>query len=179
MGLATVYGIVSRARGTVHVESTPGEGATFHVLLPLSTDDRTEAAEAVSAEDEAVRRGSERVLLVEDEDPVRRVARRILESAGYAVLEAPDAEQAMMYVAADEPFDLLLTDVVMPGLSGPELARRVGDRRPDVPVLFVSGYADVELDGADLAGMTTASLAKPFSPAMVLDEVRRLLDGER
>ncbi|MDX1495400.1 MAG: PAS domain S-box protein, partial [Longimicrobiales bacterium] len=148
MGLATVYGVVARAGGSVHVESSPGAGATFRVLLP-----RQERMEAAPSQGPATHgpASGETILLVEDEDAVRKVARRILERTGYRVRAAVDGEQALELVKAGEPFDMLLTDVVMPGMTGPELASEVVRLRPEVPILFVSGYADMSLESEGLA----------------------------
>lgn len=175
MGLATVYGIVTRAEGAVRVESVPDEGSTFHVLLPLSTRPTPEVEEEPPEPSDRVE-GRETVLLVEDDDAVRRVARKVLESEGYRVLEAREPGRALAFVEAEEPFDLLLTDVVMPLMNGRELAARILGDRPELPVLFMSGYSNLQSDDRDLGDANTASLAKPFQPTMLLEEVRRLLD---
>ncbi len=153
LGLATVYGIVRQSGGHIFVASESGRGSTFTIYLP-----RVEApVESVAAAAPAAPgRGSETILLVEDETPVRDLTRRCLEQRGYAVLQAASAEDALDVLARHPGrLDLLLTDVVMPGASGPELARRLTAERPDLHVLFVSGYPD----DSPAAGMLEPGIA--------------------
>ena len=170
LGLATVFGSVSQNGGYVALESEPGEGATFEILLPLV------AAPAASVDAPAAREpvtGSERILLVEDDAVVRRLVGAILTGNGYDVQAASDGAEAWARFA-DRPFDLLLTDLVMPKVSGKELARRLRTARPALPVVFMSGYAyDVaggELDAGD------AFVQKPFSAHELGEIVRATLD---
>jgi len=171
LGLATVYGIIKQTGGDIVCESQPGAGCTFSIFLPVSTKgSRLEAPAArVTAS------GVETVLLVEDQDAVRRLTRRLLESHGFRVFDTADTEIALQ-IAAKSPFDLLLTDVVMPQMSGPELARQIRAFAPDVPVLYMSGFAGhsalEELSGAQL-------LSKPFTPAALVTMVRELLKRPR
>ena len=141
LGLSTVFGIVQQSGGTIWLYSEPGRGSTFKIFLP-----RVAGVAAPSAETDrssSIPRGTETVLLVEDQDEVRRVARTILERFGYRVVEASDAGEALG-LARQEQFaiDLLLTDVVMPGMDGRQLADRVLEARPGLKVLFMSGYTD-------------------------------------
>ncbi|NNF11672.1 MAG: response regulator [Gemmatimonadetes bacterium] len=173
MGLATVYGVVTRAGGCVYVEPAEGRGATFRVLLPFAAASEEEDLVVPKL---GVQGGGETLLLVEDDDAVRRVARRILENAGYRVVEAANGMEAMYVVRSGVAFDLLLTDVVMPGMGGVELAEEIVRDQPRLPVLFVSGYAKVALQSDALKSAHTDSLAKPFTPATLVERVQGLLE---
>jgi len=172
LGLATVYGIVKQNGGHIGVETAVGVGTTFTILIPAS--DTGESAAAHLPGGQVAPRGAETVLLVEDENAVRAVGRLALESQGYAVLEARDGEEALATLAAHPgPVHLLVTDVVMPGLSGPDLARAVRVRDPMCPVVFVTGYAPEPLDTA--LSERSELLAKPFSvDAVPLTKTRGL-----
>jgi len=175
LGLATVYGIVTQSGGDIRVESAPGKGATFRILLPrveAPTDATPQAAPT------PLPRGTETLLLVEDEDAVRRLAVIALSRLGYTVLEAPDADTAMgIFEGYVGPLDLLVTDVIMPGLSGPRLAERLRAARPELRVLYLSGYAQEELDFASGLGPDTAFLAKPYTGAILARKIREVLDA--
>ena len=150
LGLATVYGIVKQSGGHVAVRSAPGEGTAFDVLLPLVCD----PPDAVASMPSVARPvGNETILLVEDEAPLRRLIREVLTSSGYAVLEACDGDEALRTIARraqdDDPIDLVLSDVVMPGMSGRQLATRVRGKWPAARVLLMSGYDDGRRGGAD------------------------------
>jgi len=176
LGLATVYGIVRQSGGQVFVASEPGRGATFAIYLPRA-EAGVETAVAVVAP-AAPGRGSETILLVEDEAPVRDLTRRCLEQRGYSVLQAASAEDALELLAKHSGrLDLLLTDVVMPGASGPELATRLTAERPDLHVLFVSGYPDDSPASAGVLEGGTAFLQKPFTPDTLARKVRAVLDA--
>ena len=173
LGLATAYGIVQRAGGKIELESTPGVGTAVHVQVPARVE---EAPAAAPPARDGPRGGGETILLVEDEDAVRRLTRRILESAGYVVLDAdgPDAAVEVWGHRGDE-VHLLLTDVVMPGRSGVGLWQELAADRPDLEVVYMSGYAgDVltDKDGGDVPGTL---LEKPFSSAELLRVVRSAL----
>ncbi len=177
LGLATVYGIVKQWGGFIHVESSPGAGSLFEVGFP-----RTQASPA-SAEPlpgPARAGGTETVLLVEDEPAVRRVAARVLRLGGYRVLVAEGGPAALRLLAEESrPVDLLVTDVVMPGMSGRVLAEQVRSRSGATRVLFVSGYAlDLVGDGGALDGGDEL-LEKPFTTEALLARVRALLDARR
>jgi two-component system cell cycle sensor histidine kinase/response regulator CckA len=175
LGLATVYGIVSQSGGRIFVSSKPGRGATFSVYLP-----RVELSAAAAAEpaEREVRPGSETILLVEDEEALRNLTRRCLEANGYTVLPAADAEAALD-LASRHPgrLHLLVTDVIMPGASGPELSRQLLARRPDVRVLFVSGYTDAAIASHGVLENGAAFLQKPFTPDTLARKVRDVLDA--
>ncbi len=174
LGLATVYGIVSQSGGHIFVASEPGRGSTFAIYLPR-VEELASAAGAAAAP-AAVRRGSETILLVEDEDAVRGLTLRGLQSSGYTVLQASSAEEALPIAARHAGrLDLLLTDVIMPGASGPELARRLLEKRPGTRVLYVSGYTDASMasQGADDGAFF---LQKPFTPETLARKVREILD---
>ena len=174
LGLSTVYGIVKQSDGYVWAYSEPGQGTTFRVYLPLTT----ETADAVPEAAAAVPRASgEVVLLVEDEDSVREVAARALTEAGYRVLQAPSGARALELLAgAEDRITLLLTDVVMPGIGGRELAARVAALRPGVSVLFTSGYTDGEILRRGLLDPGAAFLAKPFTTDALVRAVRQRLE---
>jgi two-component system, cell cycle sensor histidine kinase and response regulator CckA len=177
LGLSTVFGIVQQSGGHLWVCSEPGRGATFKVYLPRVEE---MAEELRPRRDAATLRGSETILLVEDEQQVRDVARGILRRHGYTVIEARDAADALLLCGRHAgPIHLLLTDVVMPGISGPELAKRVVHERPEMKVLCMSGYTD---DAAVRNGVMKAALAylqKPLTVEALTRKVRDVLDSTR
>ena len=175
LGLATVYGIVSQSGGHIFVTSEPGRGSTFAIYLPR-VEELASATDAPAAP-AAVRQGSETILLVEDEEAVRGLTRRCLESSGYTVLQASNAEEALPIAASHAGrLDLLLTDVIMPGASGPELALRVLELRPGTRVLYVSGYTDLSMASQGVLDDGAFFLQKPFTPQTLARKVREVLD---
>jgi len=176
LGLALAYGMMDHAGGVIRVETAPGAGSTFHLFLPKF--ERSVVSQPDAPVDATGLRGTETILLAEDEDSVRAVATATLASRGYNVLAAANGEAALV-LARQYPhrIDLLLTDVVMPGINGRELAETVTRERADVRVLFASGYTD---DASLLHGIRTDELSflqKPFSPVDLVRRVRSLLDS--
>ena len=175
LGLATVYGIVTQAGGHVFIESSPGMGTTITVLLPAGAS--VVAAPIAPPSVPAAGHG-ETLLVVEDEAALRDVAGRILSGAGYHVLAADGGIQALELATLHEgTIDLLVSDVVMPGMLGKELAERLVDIRPDTRVLYMSGYAQPVLASQGTLDPGVALLEKPFTAADLLGAVRRRLDG--
>ncbi len=177
LGLATAYGAVTDAGGSIDIDSTPGEGTTVRICLP-ATADSDDAPPA--AQDTAPAGAGESVLLVEDEDAVRRMVLRQLDSAGYQVREVASPVEALrLFTAAPESFDVLLTDVVMPGMSGTQLASRIRELRPDLPVLFMSGYTTGPAPGGYELPRDGSLLHKPFTRPALLTALRRTLCAGR
>jgi PAS domain S-box-containing protein len=175
LGLPLAYGMIDQAGGEIRVNSTPGQGTTFHLLLPR-LDERPDSF-AIEDEDPELLAGQETVLLTEDEDSVRMVATAALERRGYRVLAAADGESAIAISRAyPGRIDLLVTDVVMPGMNGRQLAEQLERARPGIHVLFVSGYTDdaVLLKGVSLDERTF--LQKPFTSLALARRVRAVLD---
>jgi two-component system cell cycle sensor histidine kinase/response regulator CckA len=174
LGLSTVFGIVQQSGGSIWVDSELGKGATFKVYLPL-VDAPVEVRRSPLAP--TLLRGGETILLVEDEEQVRDVTRGILKRQGYCVIEARNGSEALLACEKHSGgIDLLLTDVVMPKMSGPELARRLATVRPAMKILCMSGYMDdaVLRHGAMAAGI--AFMQKPFTPDMLTTRIRDVLD---
>jgi PAS domain S-box-containing protein len=175
LGLSTVYGIVKQSGGSIFVYSEVDHGTTFKVYLP--EHDAPTTTEPTTVED-AIRRGSETVLLVEDEDVVRSLARQILERAGYSVLEASRGDEALSLCAAyQRPIQLLLTDVVMPETSGKEVAERLRILHPEIKVLFMSGYTDEAIVHHGVLDAKVEFIQKPFTPAALARKVRQVIDS--
>ncbi|MFO0687351.1 MAG: PAS domain-containing protein [Myxococcota bacterium] len=174
LGLASVYGIVSQSRGQIEVESRVGEGSTFTIYLPAAHEVLLESG---PEEPSSVGRGRETVLLVEDSRPVRKLVERTLHRRGYTVLPAESATAALRHCSRhDGPIDLLLTDVVLPRMAGPEIAERARQLRPGIRVLYMSGFTDETLIQHGLASGGLQLLEKPFSSATLLGRVRQILD---
>jgi two-component system cell cycle sensor histidine kinase/response regulator CckA len=177
LGLASVYGIVAQSGGFLDVTSVPDEGTTMAVYLPRVVGERTHQGDPVALAPRAT--GSETILLAEDEDAVRAAARRILAAQGYTVLEAFDGAEALALAAGHVgPIDLLVTDIVMPRKTGPQVAAELVALRPELKVLYVSGYADEAIVPLSLAGPDTAFVQKPFTHDRLAAAVRELLDRE-
>ena len=176
LGLATVYGIVKQSGGFVWVYSEVGHGTSFKIYLPQVA----EAADAHRAQAPAptMSRGTETVLVVEDAPAVRAVTRQVLERQGYTVIEAAGGDAALQLAAAHAgPIHLLLTDVVMPGLSGRQVAERLAIRRPEMRVLYASGYTDDSIVRHGILEEGIAYLQKPFTPESLARKVRTVLDA--
>jgi two-component system cell cycle sensor histidine kinase/response regulator CckA len=175
LGLSTVYGIVKQSGGTIHVESELGRGTSFTLALPAA--EQAAAPEAAPVEEAELPRGSETVLIVEDAEDVRILARRTLEERGYAVLVARNAEEALE-IAKARQIDVLLTDIVMPQTSGPQLVASYTAMREAPLVIYMSGYADDALAHYELDA-AAVFLRKPFTPAVLARTVRGALDTWR
>lgn len=182
LGLSTVYGIVKQSGGFIFADSEPGRGTTFSVYLPVHHVDPAAAGDLANGRGQADAQvqwaGGGRILLVEDEDMVRAVAERALTRAGYTVTTAADGDEGLEIVASGAEFDLVVSDVVMPAMDGPTMAREIRKRAPGMPVLFMSGYAEEQLrkeigiDGAHF-------LPKPFSVQQISDKVGAVLAARR
>jgi CheY-like chemotaxis protein len=174
LGLATVYGIVKQSNGYVWADSEVGVGTTFTICLPTVSAPAT--SDRVTEEDGA--RGWETILVVEDEPSVRDLAARVLDQAGYRTIRASDAEEAFAVVHADpRAVHLVLTDVVMPGLSGRALRERLHAVAPELPVIFMSGYAGDDVFDRGLIDAGEPFIEKPFTPHALTERVRAVLDA--
>jgi PAS domain S-box-containing protein len=176
LGLATVYGIVEQSEGKISVASEPGQGTTFRIYLPR-VEHAVETAPLVAASPESPRGGGT-ILLVEDEDPVRDLVLEILEGEGYTVLAARDPGAALLVAERHRgPIHLLLTDVVMPHMSGRRLAEQLAPLRPEMKVVYISGYADEAIGDHGVVEEGTAFIPKPFTPDGLIAKIRGVLDG--
>jgi CheY-like chemotaxis protein len=178
LGLATVYGIVTQSGGAIAVRSQPGEGSAFTVYLPR-LDAAAEIPPAPATAAGGSRSGQGTILLVEDQETVRGLVSRVLRSAGYSVIQAGNGTQALALADSEgSAIDLLVTDMVMPGMSGRELAARLTARREGLRVLFISGYAPHAIPGEGVPDSGVAFLQKPFSPAQITARVGEILAGK-
>ncbi|MGB8672852.1 MAG: PAS domain S-box protein [Candidatus Acidiferrales bacterium] len=179
LGLATVYGIVKQTGGYVWVYSEPGRGTSFKIYLPRIEDEVPAGVSPSRPEEKALARGTETILLVEDEKGVRDLTREYLQMSGYSVLDAEDGHTALELAALHSgPIDLLMTDVVMPGISGRELSDRVAKIRPGIKVLFMSGYTDQAVVHHGILETNAVLLQKPFTLLALAAKLRELLAVE-
>jgi CheY-like chemotaxis protein len=174
LGLSTVYGIVKQSGGIITVDTAPGQGATFQITLPRLPLPPLAAHGALSRGD-ALPRGSATVLLVEDEEGLRLLAGQTLRSAGYTVLEARDGQEALQIFEKADVIDLVVTDVVMPKMSGRQLAERVAALRPSTRVLYLTGSPEDTVMRHGLQAAGTALLQKPFTSSTLASKVHALL----
>ena len=175
LGLSVVYGSVKQSGGFVRADSEVGSGTVVRVYWPLITTETEQVAELPSSR--AAERGSEMVLVVEDERVVRALMVRGLTSLGYRCLEAGDADEALVVLQLEKQIDLVITDVVMPGISGGELGLIIGERYPTIPVLYTSAFADNEVVRRGLLDAARPFLQKPFGPRDLARKVREVLDS--
>jgi CheY-like chemotaxis protein len=179
LGLATIHGIVEQSGGRIWVESEAGRGTTFHICLPAFEGTLDVADKGPSSWRPLRTKVKLTVLLVEDEAPVRAVARRIVDGAGYEVLEASNGVEALEVSERHEgPIHLLLTDVVMPRMGGRQLAAAVRRTRPETQVLFMSGYTDDPALHEGLLDGDTKFIAKPFTRAALTAKLLEVVGGE-
>ena len=175
LGLSTMFGVVKQSGGSVTLSSEPGRGARFEILLPHTRKEANAVSISKSAPDGA--RGTETILLVEDDAQVRALVRVVLRGQGYDVIDVSNAGEALLVSEQHAgPIHLLLTDVVLPRMSGRQLAERVAPLRPEMRVLYVSGYTDDEVFHRGVHAEGGAFLHKPFTPASIVRKVREVLD---
>ncbi len=185
LGLAVSYGIVKQAGGYIWATSELGQGSTFQILLPRSIEAEMpvageEACACKTAPRESAESGGETILLIEDEPLVRDLALEVLRAKSYQVLTARDGEEALSIARAHpSEIHLTLTDVVLPAMSGKEVARRLREARPGLKVLFMSGYAEEQVVHRGVVEEDVAFLAKPFTPAALTEKVRSVLSEEK
>jgi two-component system cell cycle sensor histidine kinase/response regulator CckA len=178
LGLATVYGIVKQSGGYIWVDSEPDRGTAFAIFLPRTSGTPEPSASTQPAARPT--RGTETILLVEDEDTVRTLSHRALSTLGYSVLAALSGADALGVAERHPgPIDLVLTDVVMPELGGRELVRQLAAVRPGMKVLYISGYSDEAIAQHGVLDPGTAFLQKPFTPDRLASKVREVLDAAK
>jgi signal transduction histidine kinase/CheY-like chemotaxis protein len=179
LGLAIVYGVVQQNQGYLEVQSTPGQGSDFRIYFPVSRH-HTSFVGRPAPVPSPQSKGTETVLVVEDQEGVRSLVRQSLEAEGYHVLVASDGQEALATCnSAMRPIHLLLTDVVMPRMSGPQLAKSIGNLSPATKVLYMSGFADSALSRHGALAEGIDCLMKPFTPEVLVRMVRDVLDGRR
>jgi CheY-like chemotaxis protein len=173
LGLATVYGTIKQSDGQVTVYSQPGCGTIFEIYLPRVKETVTELPR------KGLAKGSETILLVDDEEGVRKLMLAVLQSNGYDVLEANNGAAALaVYEKNAHKIDLVVTDIVMPQMTGIELGNALAERTPGLKILYISGYRDNPLGGAN-GDSPKAFLHKPFTPDVLLSKVREVIDAEK
>jgi two-component system cell cycle sensor histidine kinase/response regulator CckA len=176
LGLSMCYSIIAQAGGSLTVESTLGVGTSFLILLPRTMEAPTSSSETPISEEGA--RGQETILVVEDDNAVKRAAVAALQKSGYTVLTAANGDEARRLIdGSQHAIDMVLSDVVMPQLGGPELARYLANSRPDLRVLFMTGYSDYPVDSSDNRIENHRVIMKPFHPRELLTAIREVLDS--
>ena len=175
LGLSTLFGIVKQSKGHIYVDSEPGKGTTFEIYLPAQVEKAKDIKKAKTPPDRLT--GSETILVVEDDEPLRRLASTILRRYGYQVLEAQDSDEALTVSRGHEgPIDLILTDVVMPGINVREMTEKIRSVRPEVKVLYTSGYTSDIIAHYGVLDPDIAFLEKPITPEKTVRKVREVLD---
>jgi CheY-like chemotaxis protein len=178
LGLSMVYGIIKQSGGEIEIESAPGRGTTFNVYLPRVDTAAPAAERDAGTKLVEVLRGNETVLLVEDEEMVRNLATRVLTANGYFVLSAANGPEALALLARHgKPVDVLVTDVVMPGMSGRDLSKEIAKKNFAHRTLFISGYTDDAIVHHGVLEPGLAFLNKPFTLESLLRKLREVLDG--
>lgn len=176
LGLSMVYGIIRQSRGAIQVDSFPGQGTVFRILLPVASEENVSIPRAILEipRPKVQEGGHETILVVEDEDSVRSVTCEILSASGFTVLQASNGQEAFALLSdCSLRVDLLLTDVIMPHMKGTELVRRVLEIRPGLKILYMSGYNEESILGARLGESDRLLIQKPFQPAELVDRIRR------
>jgi two-component system cell cycle sensor histidine kinase/response regulator CckA len=176
LGLATVYAIVKQSNGSIEVQSKLGQGSSFKIYLPAAEQADADCESAAGAEKPVF--SGETVLVVEDAEPLRRLICEALSASGCNVLSAPDGQEALRVVRREGSIDLLLTDVIMPGMNGPALAKQVRALRPQMKILYMTGYSG-EFIRADMLTPGVSFIQKLFTPADLGRKIRRLLADPR
>ena len=176
LGLSTVYGIVKQSKGHIWVDSKAGEGSSFKIYLPLMEE--TGRGKTKAYQNENIKGGTETILLVEDEQALRRMARKILEKFGYQIIEASNGGEALSIIAKKSrpQIDLVITDVVMPNMSGKDLATKLHNAYPELKILYTSGYTDDVIAQHGVLDEGVRFLQKPFLPSSLAEKVRDILD---
>jgi CheY-like chemotaxis protein len=178
LGLPTVYGIVKQSSGSIYLYTEPGRGTAFKIYLPRVEEEATAVTEAITVGSATT--GTETILLVEDNTAVRAFARRVLEAQGYTILEAASGAAALTLAASRiGSLDMLVTDVVMPGMQGHQLADRLWADRPDMPVLYISGFTESSVMSDGISRREVAFLPKPFTAEALGRAVRDAIDRPR
>jgi two-component system cell cycle sensor histidine kinase/response regulator CckA len=175
LGLATCFGIISQSGGDIRVYSEPGSGTTFKIYLPRV--EKNLGPFIPINDTDTLPGGTERLLIVEDDEAVRTLARTVLSECGYTIELANDGAEALALLEKDRGFHLIITDVIMPRVSGRQLYDHVRKSLPDTKVLFISGYTDDALATRGVLEQGFNFLEKPFSPAALAQQVREILDG--
>ncbi len=176
LGLATCHGIVKQNGGHIELVSLPGKGTTFEIYLPRAEAENSIAE--IPPQPESAQTGSETILLIEDEEPVRKLCTHALERLGYTVISATAGGEGLERVARIEgSIDALVTDVVLPDMRGPEIAERLRKVRPDIAVLFISGYTHDAIARDGVLEQDVNFLQKPFTMTKLGEKVRRMLDS--
>jgi CheY-like chemotaxis protein len=174
LGLSIVYGIVKQHKGFIDVESSPGEGTAFHLYLPLLA---SKVVKAAASEAPPPAKGSETVLLAEDDEDVRRPLKQMLEEHGYEVIEATNGPEAVeRFLQSRKKVGLLMLDVILPAMNGVEVLKEIRKVEPGIRAIFTSGYSEEQIRRKGLLEPGTAFLSKPVTPEVLLQKVREAID---